>query len=72
MEVSWRVVNLTSHALHPQERHPIPFELEAGWASEPVSAFSRREKYYAPTEIWTPGFPDCNLVSMLATLSRFG
>jgi hypothetical protein len=48
-----------------------PFELEIGFAPDPLSTISRREKYYSPSEILTPDLPECSLVTMLATLSRF-
>ena len=65
-----RVVNITLRPLCPQERTPIPNELEAGWASELVWTFGRREKSVAPNGIRTPDRTIRNLVTVLTELSR--
>jgi hypothetical protein len=47
-DTSWRwVVNFR---FTPGKDTRYPFDLEAGWAPDPVSTISRREKYYSPTE----------------------
>jgi hypothetical protein len=40
------MVNLKPHSLYSRKRHPVPFDLEAVWASDPVTTISRSEKYY--------------------------
>jgi hypothetical protein len=65
-----QVVNITPRPLCPQERTPIPTELEAGWAPELVWTFGRREKSVVPKGFRTPDRPVRNLVTVLTELSR--
>jgi hypothetical protein len=68
----WKwVANFTLQLLYLQERTPVPIEQEAGWATEVVWTFWRREKSLAHTGIWTPDSPPaCSLVIIPTMLPR--
>jgi len=41
LDTRWRwVVNLTPDPLYSRERCPVSFEMQAGWAADPVSTIS--------------------------------
>jgi hypothetical protein len=51
-DTTWKwVVNVTPYTLHSREIRLGPVELEPGWASDPILTISRRENYYAATDI---------------------